>query len=249
MVENRLNQMVGEGREFNGFDSLVRAIRIGDRPDLENRVISRMSTHYSYFFREPIHFSFLQHRLLGDWRSRQSVKILSAACAGGQEAWSAAMCTEGARQAIHTQSGGGGKVHFPQVRIDGLDVAPDSVVEAQTGIYEPQEVEPFVVGSARQKYFRQLADGRFSIADFLRGYCTFSVMNMLAADRIPSDSYDIVFLRNVLMYFKPEERRILLLQVRRILKRDGWLVISLSESLGGLDVPFRIFRYSIYRPC
>ena len=247
MVENRLMHLIGPTGRFAGFPKLVEALRSGSDQDLVDHVVSKMSTHYSYFFREPIHFQFLQDRLLTTWKHRETIHILSAACAGGQEAWSCAMCVRG-MQALAGQNPSDRPGARQKVSIEGIDVAPESIKQARRGVYQAKDVLPFVAESARRKYFQELPTGEFRINANLRPLCSFTVMNLLQNQHMAPASCDLVFLRTVLIYFRPDERRDLLARIHRILKPDGYLIISLSENLADLHVPFRAHRYSIHTP-
>lgn len=238
MVESRLSSLVGTNQPFDSFSHLVWQLQHEPTPDLVSWVIGRLSTHYSYFFREPVHFRFLQYKLMGDWATSMNVRVLSAACAAGQEAWSAAIC---AQSALHQGRKG-------QISIQGLDVDRASVALAQAGCYPGSEILPNMTSTAVNRYFDQTSPDSFQVKEILRQHCTFRIKNLLDPIRNSNELYDIVFLRNILIYFKPDERKHLLTNMRQLIRPQGYLIISLSESLQDHSLPFKSLKYSIYRP-
>lgn len=234
LVENRLLSRLVPLGEFTSFDAMADALDAPGQDELREWVLDRMTTHYSYFFREPVHFRFLQDRLARVWPERRDVRILSAACAAGQEAWSMAMIIRG--------------LGHEGVTIEGIDVAPDTVRRAREGRYPAGDVVPYVSPAGIHKYFISRQDGTLQVAPFLRPLCSFRVLNLMDAQSVPARRYDIVFLRNVLIYFRPPERQVLLEQIHRVLRPGGFLVISLSETLDSGNGLFRHRHHSIYSP-
>lgn len=244
LVETRLSHLLQPTGPYDSYHALVLALQPGGKQDLLDHVTSRMSTHYSFFFREPVHYAFLQDRLLGRWRHKTRVDILSAACAAGEEAWSCAFCAQGAWRLRHPDNPAAALP--PGLHIHGVDVAPEPVRQAQAGVYPAQEVESSVSPGIRSRYFARQDDGNYRVRDSLRPLCSFAVQNLLAPRDLGTAAYDLVFMRNILIYFKADERQELLWQMHRLLRPDGYLIISLSETMTGLDLPFRHHKYSIY---
>ncbi len=205
--------------------------------------ISLVTTHTTEFFREEAHFDELFDTILPRLlRGRTSVSIWSAACSTGQEVYSIAIavleCCEHLNLFVPNR---------PAIHIYGSDIDRAVVQIAQEGIYTREQIAG-VPKSLVAKYFDAGVgelSGFFRIKDVVHKLCEFCTTNLLT-DAFSHSEIDLVFLRNTMIYFKPDDVSEIVTKVSKTLCSDGRLFLGHSESLAGLVTPFVSEGNSIY---
>jgi chemotaxis protein methyltransferase CheR len=216
------------------LEELVQRLRLRRDPTLERQIAEAMTTNETSFFRDGRPFELLRDPLLPALiearRPVRSLRFWSAACSTGQEAYSIAML-------LHE--------HFPQIalpsagwsiRIEGTDISQEVVQRCQSGSYPRIEINRGLPARNIVRYFdhqnEDYGAGReesWVIKPELRSITNFRQAN-LCADVLPFGSrFDVVFLRNVMLYFSQETRKKLLANVHRLLAPDGVLFLGSSE--------------------
>lgn len=241
MVEARLKRHL---REIN-VDVLDYPKYWRDHQSQEDEaLIALLTTHYTAFFREFLHFEWLESSLLEITRNardqgRNDVRIWSAACSRGQEVWSLAMWMS---------------QHLPRIApgmtwsIYGTDIDPSSVSFAKNGVYHHRELE----SAPRQLWQPYWQRGTGDISDWmrvkkeLRDRCTFGTDNLLELSPAHTGKYDVIFCRNVLIYFDPSNQVKAVKGLLGHLYPGGYLVSGVSESLGGLGLGLYSHAPSVY---
>jgi len=202
-----------------------------------------VSTHETSFFREPGHLTFLEEWLPG-WRRRNKsapFRLLSAACSTGEEAYSAAMVLDAA-----FESAG----ELPRYQVEGLDISDRAVSIAQRGVYlaEPTQKIPQALAS---RYLMEGLGDKAHLRRFvpeLRGRMLFHMGNLLGAPGFRSQSYDVIFCRNVLIYFDPATQKRVLRLLLAQLRSDGLLILGHSETMTAMAFPVRPLAPAVYQP-
>ncbi len=218
-----------------------------NRAEESKALVSLLTTHHTYFFREFSQFEFLEKtalpkiieakRAAGD----KTIRIWSAACSRGQEVYSLAMHVN------HVLSKTAPGLTF---EILGSDVDPESVKIADNGVYLHKEIQEvpmhFLAGN--------WAKGTGEIAEFakvkkvLKDRCKFTVINLLDLTKHhPSKKFDIIFCRNVFIYFSPAQIKLISQEFLKMLDKDGYFFIGISENLNGLGLPTSSAGASIYQ--
>ncbi|OFZ82015.1 MAG: hypothetical protein A2583_01390 [Bdellovibrionales bacterium RIFOXYD1_FULL_53_11] len=199
-------------------------------------LVDVVSTNVTHFFRESAHFT-LFHQLLNHWQLQKQGRfaIWSAACSTGQEPYSIAMTADDAL------AGTGAAF-----KILATDISTNVLGRASDGIYEKDEVAG-VPPDFLHKYFEKLQDGRYRAVAFLRSFITFSRINLSAPPFAMSGPFDVVFCRNVMIYFDDTVRRRLVSEIHRLVKPGGVLMLGHSEAITGYDCGFDPVRPSVYR--
>lgn len=238
MVESRLKRHLSElGLDFSNYLSHFEANQEKEREAL----ISLLTTHHTYFFREFVHFEFLENdypRLLENVRQRgdKKLSVWSAACSRGQEVYSLAMHLD------HHLDG-------HPFEILGSDVDKDSVKIASNGVYKFDEIKEIPLSYLKQHWTR----GTGNIADFakakksLRDHCEFLPGNLLDLSSFQNRKFDVIFCRNVFIYFTLDQVKQISRQLREFLHPGGILVIGLSESLHGMNLQLKAIGPSVYQ--
>jgi chemotaxis protein methyltransferase CheR len=229
LVVARLTPIVRQ-RCIPSLDTLIDRIRKGGDPTLERDVLNAMMTHETSFFRDKSPFETLR-RLIVDLIPRRAVHrqlvIWSAACSTGQEPYSIAMLLN---------------EHFPEllatwrIRIIATDISENVLARARDGLFNDLETNRGLSPHLLTKYFRPL-QGKWSIAQDCRRLVEFRQLN-LNGDWPLLPTYDIVFLRNVMLYFDVPTRAALVAKMRRVLKPDGSLFLGGAETLIGIDTGY-----------
>lgn len=216
------------------FDAYYALVCQPEQSAERQNLIDRLTTNETYFFREPAHFRYLAEQILPTLRQRP-VRVWCAASSSGEEAYSLAML-------LQDQLGDGGW------SLLASDLSTQMLARASQGLYPLQRIELLPPLFLKRFCLRGTGDyqGQLLIRRELRERVRFCQHNLLdsAADL---GHFDIIFLRNVLIYFNNATKRRVIEQVSRQLRPGGWLVISHSESLQGVQGELHLVRPSIYR--
>ena len=226
LVVARLMPIVRQ-RKIPSLETLIDRLRQGLDPSLEKDVLCAMMTHETSFFRDRAPFESLRAVLTDIVQRRakeRQLTIWSAACASGQEPFSIAMVLqEHFRDVLATW----------RVRIIATDFSEQILARAREGVYSELETNRGLSPALLQKYFRPL-QGRFSIVQECRQLVEFRFMNLNGTWPLMPLA-DVVFLRNVMLYFDVATRSALVARVRRVLRPDGVLFLGSAETMIGID--------------
>lgn len=179
--------------------------------------------HESSFFRHNNVFDVLRKEILPllikDNKNEKKLRIWSAGCASGQEIYSLMMLIE---------------THFPDldawnVQSLATDISPACILKAQRGLFHDFEIQRGLSEENRNKYFSKLDNDLWKIDSKIQDRIEFSTLN-LAQPFWHSNGFDIIFLRNVLIYFSEDARTNVLQRIIRYLKPDGVLILGPSET-------------------
>lgn len=197
--------------------------------DLLNRVIDTITTNETSFFRDQKPFDLLHGKVLPDWLKQMpknqhgQLSVWSAACSTGQEIYSIAIT-------IREFLGKNFSKHA--IQLTGTDIANSVIAKAKAGRYSQVEVNRGVSPSILQKYFIQDKTD-WKICSDLRDIVSFQNQNLLREYK-KLDQFDVIFCRNVAIYFSTANRRILFDKMADQLKAHGVLIIGSTESLFGV---------------
>lgn len=226
LVVARLQPIVRQ-RSLPGIEALLDRVKQGGDATLERDVLCAMMTHETSFFRDQAPFEALRDVLAGlvTRRAReQSLVIWSAACSTGQEPYSIAMVLhEHFRDLLATW----------RVRIIASDFSDAALGRAREGVYGALETARGLSPQLLAKYFRPL-QGRSSVVHDCRRLVEFRQLNLNGSWPLLPPC-DVVFLRNVMLYFDVPTRAALLGKVKRVLRPDGAMFLGGAETLIGVD--------------
>ncbi len=227
LVESRLAPLA-RGLDTD-LDGLITRLRQGNE-SLRDSVVDALTTNETSFFRDVKPFdAFAEHMLpeiAAAGRARQ-IAVWSAACSSGQEAYSLAMLFTQWAEANPGWT----------CRITGTDISPQMIRRAQQGRYSQMEVNRGLPAPMLVKYFEQV--GRdWVVHPQLRDMCRFVRGNLVQPSHNPR-LYDVVFLRNVLIYFDSATKHQVLSNVREALRPGGMLVLGGAEATLTLDGAFQ----------
>jgi chemotaxis protein methyltransferase CheR len=210
-------------------------------PNGHRSVVDALTTNETSWFRDREPFTALTDtvlpELIASRAGQRSLRIWSAACSSGQEPYSLAMTMQ--------QSLPPGW----RYQIFGTDISTEMIKRAGAGEYGQVEVNRGLPAQLLVQFFTRSGTG-WKISPALRQNITFQQMNLAAP--LPSMAqYDVIFLRNILIYFDVETKRTVLRNVGRLLRPDGYLFLGAAETTIGVDDSFErvaMGRTSAYRP-
>ncbi|MCJ8348328.1 protein-glutamate O-methyltransferase CheR [Moritella sp.] len=203
--------------------------------DLRNDVIDAMTTNETLWFRDVYPFEYLQAKLLPEFINKGlPVKIWSAASSSGQEPFSIAM------SAIETQEKLKRLVK-PNVQIVGTDISPTMIKHCKAGIYDRLALGRGLSAERKRQFFTILPDDKMQVNRDVQQLTSFREINLLESYALLG-KFDIIFCRNVLIYFSPKIKSQILNQFAGALKPGGYLFLGASESLTGLTDKFEMIR-------
>jgi chemotaxis protein methyltransferase CheR len=245
LFETRLSRVLrNEG--LNSIQELVRNLQSTRNPALERSIAEAMTINETSFFRDARPFDLLRAdllpRIIEARRRARTLRMWSAACSTGQEAYSLAMML---------------LEHFPMLAgwnlmIEGTDLSNEVVARAQAGRYHRIEINRGLPARFVVRYFDHFSED-WVLKPEVRRLCNFRQAN-LCAPTLPFNRFnyrfDVIFLRNVMLYFSTATRRTLLSGIHQLLAEDGVLFLGSSEQPAdpSLWAPTLAGGTSYYRP-
>jgi len=229
LVESRLAP-VCQRFEIETLSELVAGLRRGSDRDLETAVLEAMTTNETYFFRDRAPFDLFRDvllpRLLDRRSSSRRLRIWCAAASTGQEPYSIAMV-------LHEAS-----AHFCgwQVEILATDLSAEVLEKGRAGLYNQFEVQRGLPIQLLLKHFIQVG-AQWQIAPYIRSMVSFRPLNLIR-DFGALGTFDVVFCRNVLIYFDGPTKADVLKRLATTLASDGALLLGASETVIGLSDAF-----------
>jgi chemotaxis protein methyltransferase CheR len=224
LFDTRLTKLL-RNQGMSQLEELIQHLKIRKNPLLERSIAEAMTINETSFFRDGRPFELLRTELLPklieERRHLRSLRFWSAACSSGQEAYSLAMLL---------------LEHFPllagwNIRIEGTDICAEVVEKAQAGCYHRIEMNRGLPVRFIVRYFDHLGEN-WTVKPEVRKMCNFRQAN-LCSSLLPfsrkDDRFDIIFLRNVMLYFSQETRKHLLAGIHKVLAPDGILFLGSSE--------------------
>jgi chemotaxis protein methyltransferase CheR len=216
------------------FDDLIRLMRTKNDEAVIKDVVEAMTTNESFFFRDTKPFDQFKQiclpALLKARAGKKSLRIWSAACSSGQEAYSLGMIlTEMSAQLAGWK-----------IEIVGTDLSNDILSRAKEGLYSQFEVQRGLPVTLLVKYFAQEGD-RWKISDKIRSMVQFREWNLLN-DPAPLGKFDIVYCRNVLIYFDQPTKTKVLAGIANLMPEDGYLFLGGAETVLGISDKFQLLH-------
>lgn len=248
LLESRLGPLLRETAS-ESFSELLYKVKADATRQLTRKVVDAMTTNETSFFRDSSPFELLQHKLLPELIDRRNrtarpgqpvpLRIWSAACSTGQEVYSIGIVI---RELI-----GNSPQYQPQIL--GTDISDQALKRASYGVFTRMEMERGMNPAYLQKWFIPQAD-QYKIRDEVRALATFRPINLLEPLIFPY-RFDIIFCRNVAIYFSEKDKVSLFDRMAQVLVPDGALIIGSTESITGITTrfaPHRHLRAVYYQP-
>jgi chemotaxis protein methyltransferase CheR len=234
LIESRMRELLVE-YHCSTFTELLHIARLDRDRSLQKKIIDRVTTNETYFFRNIAPFQLLLHKILPDMIDKRTVpgkntpipiKIWSAACSTGQEVYSIAIVLKELLPDLD---------HY-HIKLLGTDISNAAIAKASYGIYSRFEVDRGLPKEILNTYFLR-QNNEWKIRDDIRAMVQFGKRNLMK----PFDGlgvFDIIFCRNVAVYFSKTDRQNFFDRLARVLSPDGYLILGSTESMLGLSTCF-----------
>ncbi|MGM0676985.1 MAG: CheR family methyltransferase [Pseudomonadota bacterium] len=234
LVTSRLSRLM---KEFSvaSVSELLKLLKRGGRSGLRERVIEAMTTNETYWFRDVFPFEILKNQIYPELAKKSpgsTVRIWCAACSSGQEPYSISMATS---EYLQSRAGS-----LRDVQILGTDISGAVLREAREGSYDSLAVARGLSLDRRNRFFIQKGD-RWEVKPEIKARVSYREFNLLD-NYNAMGRFDIVFCRNVLIYFSLESKRTILKRISQILNPGGYLFLGASESMANYSDAFEMVR-------
>ena len=222
MVQSRLaKRLLALG--LSDYSAYIRLVESSEGVDERRNMISALTTNVTHFFRENHHFETLRAKALPELltaaRAGKKIRIWSAGSSNGQEAYSIAM----------TLAELASDLDRLDLRILATDIDPVMIGRGRAALYDESALEP-VSAALRTKYFTK-EDGGYRVVERLRNLVRFHELNLHHAWPMKG-TFDIIFCRNVVIYFDAEAQDLLWRRFESVLSPGGWMFVGHSERIG-----------------
>lgn len=242
MVAGRLQKLLREMGlpDFRAYRRHLETNACGKTLD---DLVNRISTNHTFFFREPEHFNFLRDTILPEIKAKRGksknreLRVWCAAASTGEEPYSILMTMLEFFGADYTAWDAG---------LLATDISLDALEAGRRGIYTPGQLKG-VPRVFLHKYFQKTPDGNRAVREGLRREITFRRLN-LVSEKFPfRKPFDVIFCRNVMIYFNQPTRDSLIKKLVQHLAPDGYLLVGHSESIGRSRPGLSFVRPAVYR--
>ncbi len=242
LVLNRLQPLINE-HGFKNFSEYYYYLQGDTTGQALATLANRITTNYSYFFREEDHFDFLQRHALPQKTARpftyqdSNLNIWSAGCSAGEEAYSICMLLQEFFKDSSSQW---------NTAVLATDIDSNKLNEAYRGNYPAdrlKKVPPII----RMNYFNPKKQGIWEVKPEIRAMVHFSYCNLIQSSFPFKGKFFAIFCRNVMIYFNRETIKQLIRKFYDVTEDGGYLFIGMTESLDKTDCPYRYIAPSVYQ--
>ena len=235
LINSRLKRLL---EEFNLKDlgALVESLRRNQNPRLRGLIIDAMTTNETYWFRDQLPFDMLKEVVFPQLakQNKRQVKIWSAACSSGQEPYSISMTfQEYLQQSPATV--------LRDAQVVATDISPAILKLSKEAIYDDLALSRGLSPERKVRYFEP-KDNVWQVKDAIRQRVSFRELNLMHSFG-SLGKFDVIFCRNVLIYFSPELKRDILARLSQALEPNGFLFLGGSESMASYSEHFETVRH------
>lgn len=242
LVVGRLQKLLKD-QGFTCFKDYYQAVVRDNSGAALDKLINRISTNYTYFNREQAHFDFFVHSVLPPLTShlrscnKQDLRIWSAGCSSGEEPYMLAMLMmEYLGEEYGDWSAG----------VLATDISAQALSRARLGLYDEEKIGR-LAGPLRTRYFQRQQNGNWQANEQLKSQITFRRFNLMNRHFPFKRPLQVIFCRNVMIYFDAPTRDALVQRYHQCLEPGGYLFLGHSETLGREQSAFQYIMPAVYR--
>jgi chemotaxis protein methyltransferase CheR len=241
LVAGRLTKRVRQ-LGFSSFPQYFEYLQADKSGNELSEFINRLTTNHSFFHREKDHFEFLKTRVFPELKRtlerdpRYPVRIWSAGCAAGEEVYTLALVM---------RDFFGPAIDRSDIGLLGTDISLAALKTASAGVYPAQKLSE--LPPAMRAGFREVGNDQFELPQEVRRMVLFKRLNLMADSYPFKNPFDVIFCRNVMIYFDQASRSRLVHSFYRHVKPGGYFFIGHSETILRADCPFEYVSPAIYR--
>lgn len=241
LIQGRLGNMLRE-RGFTSYDQYIDAV-LSDTSGAEvTTILNKLTTNHTFFMREPEHYTFMKDVVLPfavENAKNNELRIWSAGCSSGEECYTTAMLLD--------QYFGAEKARW-DTRILATDISNSVMDKAKAGIYHEDGMKG-LSPEWKARYFTSIGDGKYQICQAMRDEIIFKPFNLMEPmpEKYIKRPFDLIFCRNVMIYFDQPTKNALVNRFFTVLKPGGYLYIGHAESIPRGETKFEYVKPAIYR--
>ncbi|WP_318465788.1 CheR family methyltransferase [Photobacterium leiognathi] len=233
LVRSRLSPLVNRF-SLSSLSELLQNVIAGRNRELRIAAVDAMTTNETLWFRDGYPFTVLAEKILPELAvNKRPIKIWSAASSSGQEPYSMAMTV------LETQAKRPGLL--PSIQITATDISQTMLETCRAGVYDNLALSRGLSPERRRMFFEDNGDGKMKVNAKVKQMVNFRPQNLKDSYALLG-KFDVIFCRNVLIYFSPEMKAKVLNQLAASLNPGGYLFLGASESLTGLTEQFEMIR-------
>ena len=238
LLASRLSKRIHELGLGTFLDYYERVTKDSTREEF-TRMLDLISTNKTDFFREPKHFDFLRERILPEQAKSQCIRIWSSACSTGEEPYTIAMT-------LHEGVSNPTQWNF---KILASDLSTRVLAKAAAGVYDEERFRDVPPEVLKRYFLRRQGDSatKYKVKPHLASIIQFRRLNLMDEQFPIKSPLDLIFCRNVMIYFDRPTQERLVNKFYRYLRPGGYLFIGHSESLQWVEHPFKSLAPTIYQ--
>lgn len=240
LISSRLTKLL-RAEQIPTVDELLKAIERGHPRHLRDEVIDAMTTNETSWFRDRSPFETLQKSVFPEMEKDgiRQCRIWSSACSSGQEPYTISIALAEHLQSISSSG-------LTTTQIMATDISKSMLSIAQAGVYDEGILGRGLSAERKQRFFRKVDDD-WAVTDDIKRRVSFREQNLLASYGALG-KFDIIFCRNVLIYFSTESKSDILNRMAQSLKPGGYLFLGASETITGYSDAYDMIRspYGVY---
>ena len=244
LVTSRLSKRL-RALHMDSFREYIDFVKNAKDEELTN-FVNAVTTNKTDFFRENKHFEYMKSNFFPEWEKKfkegkvKNLRIWSAACSTGEEPYTIQMT-------LHEYFGSNYDRY--DIKVLASDIDTNVLAHGRAGIYKEESVEPIQPNILRKYFLKGTGDkeGLYKVKDILQKNLFFRQLNFKEEDFDIHTQFDLIFCRNVIIYFDKEFQKELFNKFHRYLKEDGLVFIGHSETLFGVSDKFKYVSSNIYK--
>jgi chemotaxis protein methyltransferase CheR len=237
LIEGRLSNSI-EKKGMASFGEYLENIKRNNKDEI-TMLINKLTTNYTFFYREENHFKYLKEVFLPYEEKNNKLKMLdiwSAGCSSGEEPYTLAMILDDYFKLSGNQW---------KIRIIATDISDNVLSKAREGIYSEDSIEN-LPESYKKRYLKKIGDNKYQIVPEIKNYITFKVFNLMEPIAA-KNKYDIIFCRNVMIYFNGETKLDIVNKLYEATKPGGYLMIGHAETIQRNKSKYIYVKPAIYK--
>ncbi len=239
LVEGRISSVL-DRKGFSTLGEYIDFVMRDKSGEEAKTLVTRLTTNYTYFMREDQHYKYLSGVILPHLTQTlrdHDLRIWSAGCSSGEEAYTTAMVIDNFFGFSKSQW---------DTRILATDISPAVLNMAIEGVYPADRLNN-LSDTWKKKYFQKLDADKYKVGDIIRNEVIFRPLNLMDKQFPFKKKFHVIFCRNVMIYFNKETRISLVNRFYDVLEPGGYLFIGLSETIHKTDTAFKFIQPSIYQ--
>lgn len=232
LVTTRIRRILVDNK-LASLNELTAKIKQPAGRNLRQQVIDAMTTNETFWFRDIYPFEYLKNTIFPELKNKKAAgatRIWSAACSSGQEPYSISICADEYIKSAF------GAASFP-LEIQATDLSTAILEKAKAGVYDRLSIGRGMSDQRLKQHFESQADGSWALKANIKQRVKFRSLN-LQDSYLMLGKFDIVFCRNVLIYFSADLKQDILRRIRGVMNPGAYLFLGSSESLGGASAYF-----------